>query len=179
MRQVGLALVSTSLLILLGSTFWGVWLAQQTDFSPTGPITNCPSLWSILRQNSIVALFLLTGIVTFGITTLYSLLKTGLVTGLALGLAAKRSGWINGLRPLLSHSVFELLALGCFGGVGFSPLMAFVIWMRKQRPVYLVWQCTLILLLLGSFALVAAGIVEAKISCQVIKLSIQTRGVLS
>jgi len=179
MRQIGLVLVSTSLLIVLGSIAWGMWLAQQTDFSTTGLTTNCPSLWSILRQNSIVALFLLTGVVTFGTTTLYSLLKTGLVTGLALGLAAKRSGWINGLRPLLPHSVFELLALGCFGGVGFSSLMAFVIWMRQQRPVYLVWQCAPILLLLGSFALAAAGIVEAKISCQAIKVSIQTRGVLS
>lgn len=115
---------------ILLSGFVGYLAGPTSAVEPSGEIgTGSGAMFlSLTSQNLLVILVMLSGAVTFGVTTLISLLASSLYPGLAIGAAVKLYGteWV--LRATVVHSVIEIPSLLLASGAGLMAASCF--WKR-------------------------------------------------
>ncbi|MGG3573694.1 stage II sporulation protein M [Bacillus gobiensis] len=143
-------------------------------YFPIGEIDDNTTLTSnpfvYFNHNIVALLYFLSGLVTFGLGSIYNLLLNGTLLGVAIeSLTAKTSFWVAILH-ILPHAVFEIPALLLAGGLGLLPIKWFYNFLKGNKRVHIRWiqlfklGCVMICLLL------LAGFSEAWLTPYIIKL---------
>ncbi|MBE3557501.1 MAG: stage II sporulation protein M [Firmicutes bacterium] len=152
-------LFSASCLLYVAGWGSGLTLGKQVPYA--APSAAAGGMFQIFLHNLAAMAPAAAGLVTFGVTTIFSLLFQGAVAGAAVGSASTElSGWAVAFH-IVPHGIFEVPALLLWGTAGFSSLGWAYQRMRGHRSGSTLWGAALGLLAIGIVLLFFAAIIES------------------
>ncbi|MED0774099.1 stage II sporulation protein M [Bacillus siamensis] len=120
---------------------------------------------SILKNNLLAALNLSSGLFTFGLSSLISLIINGLVIGNAVKSSSYFLHWYEIILRILPHGIFEIPGIIIASTVGLSPIkLIFDLVKGKKIELRLYVNQLFILISISVILIVIAAFVEAFIS---------------
>lgn len=127
------------------------------------------TVWSVLGNNLLALAVVLSGVVTFAVTTAVSLLFNGLLLGFVFG-AADGTSLVVAAALVLPHGVLELPAFWLAGAVAFRVSHRLVRYLRGTDPMVLTRTELAEAVLLAALAaglIAVAAVVEARFTLEI------------
>lgn len=113
----------------------GLCVSTPTDDLRT--ITKSPQMLQLFIHNAYGAIFLMSGLLTFGISSLGLLSFNGFIFGNVIGVHGLTVGWGSALLAVIPHGILEIPGILCAAAVGFhGTLMVF----HALRGTFLGWR---------------------------------------
>jgi uncharacterized membrane protein SpoIIM required for sporulation len=119
---------------------------------------------SIIENNFKVALYLIIGNISLGLSTIILLVFNGFSDGIMLGIHSKNMGIDTILVKTIFHGIFELPAIIFCGGIGLKTLVICIRAIRgRQSELKTHIKDSLILLFFSFLLILIAGIIEGTV----------------
>lgn len=136
---------------------------------PSKELTNNPFYY--LRHNLKSSLYLFGGIITFSISTIWSLVLNGFMLGATFtGVIAEKS-FLFALGSIFFHGIFEIPAITIAGAVGLYPCYIIIKMLKKGKIPYLEHLKRIIIMIVCSIMLfTVAAFMEAYVSPLIINI---------
>ncbi|MBD2867040.1 stage II sporulation protein M [Paenibacillus arenilitoris] len=159
-------LIASSVLYGLAAIAGAVVGSNEPLQNTEGDIPHDPFYY--LTHNSRSILLFLSGLLTFGMTSIFALFANGFMIGFSVAGRNQDTPLWATLMHIIPHGIFEIPAMLLAGAVGLYPLQLLVRYARNQRPLKIGWMSIVLSIVWIGALLIAAAFVEALISPAII-----------